>query len=180
MANETYYSFGEYLARFMDARGFTGASLAALLGEKSATLISRIKADQCSPARCETFLQQLTDALGDITPEEAALFRRGIVILTLGRTMYHAFRAAHQIFTGEQVQEVVHGSLVQMMIPSSPCDSCEIVCMQCADHAVTDALVALCRRYTGPLSIRHFVTFPLQTPAAQVFASLMPILCDAR
>ena len=180
MPAEVYYSFGEYLARFMDARGFSGASLSERLGEKSATLISRIKADQCSPARCEAFLQQLTDALGDLTPQELALFRRGIVILKVGHETYHAYRAAHQIFTGEKVQAVTHGSLAKMLIPAAPCDSYEIICMQCADPVATDALVELCRDYSGPLSIRHYITFPTPTPSARIIASLMPILCDAR
>ena len=52
-------TFGEYLSKWMADRRLTAMALARLTGEKSATSIARLKADECTPSRCWTFLEQL-------------------------------------------------------------------------------------------------------------------------
>ena len=63
-------TFGQCLERWMHAHHLTSASLAAMTGARSATSISRLRRDQCTPKLCQTFLDTLL-----ALPDGAARFR---------------------------------------------------------------------------------------------------------
>ena len=80
-ADMTEYAitFGQCLERWMHAHHLTSASLAAMTGARSATSISRLRRDQCTPKLCQTFLDTLlTLPDGRLSPEEARQFRTAL------------------------------------------------------------------------------------------------------
>lgn len=173
-------TFGEYLSKWMADRRLTAMALARLTGEKSATSIARLKADECTPSRCWAFLEQLKDAFPDLTEEDIRAFRMGIIVLSLGKEQFDAYVALNRIFLKNKAMELEKTQLSDMLLQYAEADVCHVICMQCTDCFVADALSLMCKHALGSLQIDHYVSFPMLTSAAEFLAHALPAMCDSR
>lgn len=173
-------TFGEYLTQWMAERRLTAVALARLTGEKSATSIARLKSDQCTPARCAAFLEQLRQTVDDMTQEEISRFQMGIHVLTLGKKQFDAYLALNEIFLLNKEHQPQRTKLTDELIRLTEADECNIICMQCTDCMIADTMTFLMKNARGRLHIDHYVTFPMLTSTAEFLAHALPALFDSR
>ena len=158
MATQT---FGECLRDWMRRHGCTNARLAQITHEKSGTTISRLLNDQCTPQRCEAFLDALLTHSADVAPEEAAQLRESIAVSRVGKPQYAANQVFWKLMTDAQGLTPASGvscwdGLMAHLTPWTQEGPCDILCFGCFDAQVLGTLGALLRQTRSPLTITHY------------------------
>lgn len=178
-------TFGECLRAWMRDRGCTNARLAQLTHEKSGTTISRLLHDQCTAQRCAAYLDTLLACVPDITPEEAAAFRRSVDVTRFGKPQYRANQVFLRLMTDAQgiapaVGTVCDEALLRLLLPWTGDGPCEVLCFGCFDARVLGTLGALLRQVQSPLTITHYFVEELHADLIFLLEHTLLMLGDAR
>lgn len=173
-------TFGQCLERWMHAHHLTSASLAAMTGARSATSISRLRRDQCTPKLCQTFLDTLlTLPDGMLSPEEAQQFRTALEYTRVQLNRMPEESAYRRIFLTESRRR--SSLLLEQIRPLlQNADEVHALTFQRPSFLLFDDLASLLNAYGNKIRIYCCLILTERLNGLHFLADAMPVLCDPR
>ena len=173
-------TFGQWLERWMHAHHLTSASLAAMTGARSATSISRLRRDQCTPKLCQTFLDTLlTLPDGMLSPEEARQFRTALEYTRVQLNRMPEESAYRRIFLTESRRR--SSLLLEQIRPLlQNADEVHVLTFQRPNFLLFDDLASLLNAYGNKIRIYCCLILTERLNGLHFLADAMPVLCDPR
>lgn len=170
-------TFGDVLSQWMRTHRLSSSAVAALVGAKSATSISRLRNNQCSAKRCEAFLSELLAATA-VAPDEERRFRDALTINQRASADFVSTEAFRRLlFPKERSAE-------NWEMPDMPflaeAEAVELLCYQPMNAAFCGWLQGLLMLLGERLHVRCMVPSPWPGDTLRFAVEALPLLCDAR
>ena len=177
---ESPLTFGTCLDQWMTTHGLSGAALAAMTGAKSATSISRLRHNKCTPKRCEAFLAALLSASpAVVSAEEERRFRTALEVSRLASNAVSQDEEFRQLFFP---QETVLPAFLpeQAKALSMSMTEGSLLCFYPVSATFFHAIQAVLNQLGNRIRIRCFLPAPWPEQALHFAVDALPVLCDPR